>query len=238
MLKSNKESSSKYLSFGNSIHTTLAQFNHITTQEYRTLESLHKLLRKNWIRDGYESREEEREYGLKALEMLENYFNEPRDQGKKNMLIEEMIRMDMGGKYILTGKLDKVYLREDEKIETTDYKTGNTIEVFNKLQLPIYILLTKEKTGHYPDIISYYYLVHNKKIEMEVTKELIDEVVHMLGNIYEQMSAEKEYSCSPSEYCENTCEYFENCNEAKDTDAIMISLLRELDHEVAINTIF
>ena len=219
---------SKYLSFGNSIHSTLAQFNKITDEKYRSVENLHALLRKNWKREGYSSIDEEREYGLKALDMLSNYLNDPKDQGQKNIIIEEMIRKDMDGKFILNGKLDKVYLREDNQLETVDYKTGNTIEGINKIQIQIYILLTKEKTGRYPDIVSYYYMAHNKKIEQKVTKELIDEITEILWDVYHRISIEKEYPCNPNFNCESTCEYYDICEGAKDENLVVINSLREI----------
>lgn len=237
-LNTGERISSKYLSFGNSIHMTLAQFNNITNPQYRTLDNLHKLLRKNWSRDGYESIEEEREYGLKALEMLTNYFKDPKDQGKENLVVEEMIKQEVDNRYVLAGKLDKVYRRHDNLIETMDYKTGNTIEQFNKLQLPIYALLTKEKLGYYPDTISYYYLAHNIKTEMEVTKELIDEAIKILEDVYQQLYTERAFPPSPSEYCQNTCEYFEHCNDAKDHNSIVVKILKTLDENNDIDTVF
>ena len=167
-VNTNSKIQSKHLSFGNSIHAALAQFNMLTDKHYRTEGNLHTLLRKNWKREGYASIEEEREYGLKALDMLSNYFNNPQDQGQKNLLVEEMIRKDMDGKFILSGKLDKVYVREDGLLETIDYKTGNTIEALTGIQMPIYILLTHEKVGRFPDVISYYYIAHGKKIEQSI----------------------------------------------------------------------
>lgn len=228
---------SKYLSFGSSIHMALAQFNRITDKQYRTIDNLHMLLRKNWRREGYVSLDEEREYGMKALAMLSNYFNNPQEQGQKNMIIEEMIKKDMEDKFILCGKLDKVYLRNDGLIETVDYKTGNTIEPLNKLQMPIYILLTKEKLGRYPDIISLYYMARNKKIEQKVTDEFVNDVLGCLWDLYEMISNEREFPCNPTKNCINMCEYYEMCNEAKDHNFIIINMLKRLKEE-EIDTVF
>ena len=230
--KTEGSGSNKFLSFGTSIHTTLAQFNKITSDEYRSEANLHKLLRKNWIRDGFESIEEEREYGLRALDMLSQYFNDPKDQGKQNLIIEEMIKKDMGGGVVLTGKLDKVYLRNDNLIETIDYKTGAKVEAVSLVQLPIYILLTQEKLGCYPDIISYYYLSNNYKMEVKVTDDLIYEVKSFIEDISSQISDEKEFHCRPTEYCSVNCEYFEKCDAAKDSNSIIINMINSINGKV------
>lgn len=237
-IKSKQQSPSKYLAFGNSMHITLAQFNMITDKKYRTIDNLHMLLRKNWKREGYESLEEEREYGLKALSMLSNYFDHPKDQGKKNVLIETMINKNMDGKFTLCGKLDKVYVRNDGLIETIDYKTGKNIETFNNMQLPIYILLTKEKLGRYPNVISYYYMAYNKKIEQEVSEEVIEDALNNLWNIYKKISTEKEFSSNPNTNCKMMCEYYDMCNEAKDSNSIMTNILKNLKNEKRTDTIF
>ncbi|MCC5911784.1 MAG: PD-(D/E)XK nuclease family protein [Clostridiaceae bacterium] len=230
--KSEGTIANKFLSFGNSIHSTLAQFNKITSEEYRNEANLHKLLRRNWIRDGYESIEEEREYGLRGLNMLSQYCHDPKDQGKENLIIEEMIKKDMGAGVVLTGKLDKVYLRNDNLIETIDYKTGAKVEPIGLVQLPIYILLTQEKLGCYPDIVSYYYLSYNYKMEIEVTDELINEVKAFIEDMSSQISDEKEFPCKPNEYCNVNCEFFEKCVEAKDFNSIIINIINSINEEM------
>lgn len=58
-VQSQEQISNKYLSFGQSLHTTLAKYNRLKDSKHRTLENLHELLRKSWVRKGYESRDEE-----------------------------------------------------------------------------------------------------------------------------------------------------------------------------------
>lgn len=215
-LKSPTLPPNKCLSFGQSIHTALAKFNLLENIGDKTLENLHGLLRKNWIREGYESRDEERDFGLRALEMLKNFYHNPLDHGKRNLLIEEMVYLDIEGKFTLCGKLDKTYLRDDNAVETLDYKTGKYITPIDTLQLPIYLLLTKEKLGCFPDTVSYYFLAHNKKVSSEVTETYIREALDFLWEVSNRILEEKKYHCSPSSNCKSNCGYFHHCLEAKD----------------------
>lgn len=140
---------SKYISFGNSIHMALADFNLITNESYKTIDVLHDLLRKNWISKGYDSIDEEKDFGLRGLKMLSRYFENPLDVGTENLIIEQMIFKDMD-KYTLCGKIDKAYIREDGIVEILDYKTGKTIKPIDKIQLPLYLILAEEKLGYFP----------------------------------------------------------------------------------------
>ncbi|MBM7616312.1 RecB family exonuclease [Alkaliphilus hydrothermalis] len=237
-IKPKENLANKYLSFGQSVHTALAKYNLLTDETYRTVENLHKLLRKNWIRQGYESIEEERDFGLRALDMLSNYHSNPLDQGKKNLLVEEMIYLDIDGKFTLCGKLDKSYLRNDDSIETTDYKTGKNIEAIDTLQMPIYLLLTKSKLGCFPDTVSYYFLAHGEKITQDVNESYIKESIDFLWEISEEIISERKYPCSPSPYCSNNCEYFADCPEAKDSNLIIVNSLLEKDPSSLSNSLF
>lgn len=217
---------SKHLSFGQSIHTAIAKYNMINDDAYRTLDNLHSLLRKNWNRQGYEDIAEEKAYGIKAIDMLTKYFNSSLDQGQKNLLIEEMIKKNMDDKFVLCGKLDKLYVRNDGLVEVTDYKTGNNIEPIIDIQLAVYILLAKERIGSFPDIISYYYLAHNEKIEQVVEEETVNNVIQYLWEIYGDISSEREFSCTPTRACETYCEYFEICNPVNDLNQMVINELK------------
>lgn len=213
-IKMDQGNSNKYISFGQSIHSALKEFNLIANEEDKTLEKLLKLFRKNWIRKGYSSIEEEIEFGKKGIAMLTSYFNDPKDESKKILMVEEMIYKDIDGEFILCGKLDKVYVHKDNSTETIDYKTGSTISVIDNLQLPIYLLLTHEKLGHYPDIVSFYFLQPNRKVSREVDMDYIEEAIELVKEAGLTICCETEYPCTITPNCKDGCEYFLICNEA------------------------
>lgn len=217
--------SGKYISFGESIHKAMGQFNMITDENYRTLDNLHILLRRNWVRKGYDTLEEERSFGIKGLEMLTNYHHDPKDVGKR-LIIEEMIKKDLNNGFVLCGKLDAAFSRSDDLLEVTDYKTGCSIDPIDKLQLSIYVLLTSERLGQYPQVISNYYLAHNDKSEMLVDEDYIEQSYQFINTICENIRIENDYPCTPTPYCERNCEYYENCEAAKDKNNIIINELK------------
>jgi RecB family exonuclease len=210
---------SHYLSFGTSLHNTLAEFNKFPL-ELQIYESSLPILEKHWISDGYESREDELSYLLQAKEMLENYCNDRKDLGRI-ILSEEMIKHDISKTLTLCGKIDKVYVNENEKIEILDFKTGNSfspiIDLHEDIQLPIYLLLLKYKLGIFPSIISYYYLSINYKVSLEVTKEVIDYCLLQLKNIITEINLETQFPYTPTSRCNIICEYCTSCEFFKKT---------------------
>ena len=86
---------SKNLSFGNSIHSSLNEFNCLSAKE-QTLITLERLLNKNWIVDGYSSTEEMLNNFVIAKNILSNYFKNRKDCGK-TLLTEEMVISSCNG---------------------------------------------------------------------------------------------------------------------------------------------
>lgn len=219
---------SHYLSFGISLHNTLAEYNNFCP-ELQNYENSIPILQKCWSSEGYKSKEDEESYFLKAKEILENYCNGRKDLGKI-ILSEEMIKHDIGKNLTLCGKLDKVYVNEDNKIEILDYKTGECfsliIDLYNDMQLPIYLLLLRYKLGVFPSVISYYYLSINDKVSIEVSKEVIEFALAQLKNIISEIYYETKFEYNPTTRCK-TCEYFDHCEffKSKDTSEQILSTL-------------
>lgn len=223
----NKDITNKYLSFGNSIHLALADFNKLTIDKYRTLDNLHNLLRRNWIRDGYESREEEKTFGLWGLDMLTNYYNNPKDDGSKNYIIEDMI-FNNEHDYIICGKLDKVYKNSDGKTEIIDYKTSKNISPIDDLQLPLYLMLANYKLGYYPEVVSLYYLPENKKISKEVDDSFIKESITKILDLCDAIFNENDFTPTPNAYCKSYCEHYDICDASKSEEALIVNALTDI----------
>ncbi|MGF7060102.1 hypothetical protein [Brassicibacter mesophilus] len=87
------------------------------------------------------------------LNLLTNYYYYPLNNGKKNLMIESTVKRDMGKQFILCGVIDKSFIRNDDKVKITDFKTGKTIvhnsEFQIDLRLPFYVLLAEQVLGLY-----------------------------------------------------------------------------------------
>lgn len=189
---STKSLKNKNFIFGTSIHATLNDFNLLPTNE-QTHDALQSLLNKNWITDGYNSTEEMLGEFIRARNMLEVYFNDRKDIGKL-LLSEQMIFYNVNSNLSICGKIDKVFINQEQKIELLDYKTGlNTnlmIDPTTDIQLPLYIILLKHKLNIVPNVISYYYLSNNTKITLDISSDIIDYSLSRLKSIINDMSNE------------------------------------------------
>lgn len=201
------------LSLGLSIHNVLSKFNNLSPEQ-QTKNSLFELLNNEWISDGFSSAKTEERFLKSAKAILSNYFSERRDEGKV-ILSEGLLSHQINNKIILVGKIDKLFLNSNNAIEILDYKTGNIVlskeQMLNDFQLPLYFLLTKYKLNILPKVISYYYLIPNYKVSIEVTKEIFERGVLNLKKEITEILKEEKFPCNPSNYCKKSCEYYSLC---------------------------
>lgn len=235
-INNNVKLESKYISFGQSMHKAIADFNSIQNKEFKTLQILQNLLRKNWIREGYENIDEEREFGLKGLKMLEEYFNNPQDMASKNLLIENTLKEYRNNNIILIGKIDRAIVTLNNEIEVIDYKTGNTIEYGGDFvldpQIAVYIELFKNNFNKVPNYISFYYLAHNKKVQIKIEPQHINLISNFLNDTINQIITEKEYPCNVSESCDYTCEFCDICDKSYNIEEKLLNELKTDNLEV------
>lgn len=214
--------SSPHLSYGCSIHNALSHFNKLPTEK-QTETLLLDLLKRHWISKGYESSTVEQRFYKDAEKLLKNYFQERRDIGRI-ILNEDFLNHNINPNIVLTGKIDKLFINENNELELLDYKTGSAIvdenQLKNDLQIPIYFLLTKYKFNVFPKVISYYYLSPNVKISMHLTKEIMENGVINLKNAIREIVNEKVFECNPSNICSTSCEYYSQCDVFKNQSYI------------------
>lgn len=198
-----------YLSFGDSLHRTLKDFFKISLEE-RTYENLEKLYRKNWVRKGYSSLEEEKKWGLKGLRILKNFY-EKEELKIKPFLIEKSLK-GYYRSFLLYGRIDRADLIKENEIAIIDYKTGKISEdkESNKISAAIYkFLLEKNYHKKVTKIINYYLLFQKKVIYSFEDKEFED-YLNRIANIGLEILKEKEFLPKKSNLCEY-CDFLEIC---------------------------
>jgi len=193
---------------GESIHTALHHFFHNPDMNSRTREYLHTLLRQHWKRDGYHDVEEERRYGLQALDMLDRYYFH-NDMKVTPFLLEYGFSIPVGN-YTLLGKIDRVDREADGSYTLTDYKTGQraltTTEAATDMQLTFYALAFYKKYGEVCARLKLQYLALGLEVETTRTVEQLDQAVIEIGNMVEAIRLEKEFAPKPNPFCHN-CPY-------------------------------
>lgn len=166
----------KYIAFGDSLHICLEKYNNSIKNKRRlNYKSIEELLKSSWVSIGYCSKKEEKEFYEKGLSILKCYFADRKDKESNILFVEEKLTKVLSNNIILFGKPDKIYINTNGELELVDYKASSSISYhlnpLYDIQLLLYIILVKEKTGLYPSIVSRYYLCFNKKISHKLTNE-------------------------------------------------------------------
>ena len=199
-----------FLSFGNSMHKALYHFFKMPVDE-RTKTALQQILRKVWIRDDYTSESEERDFGLKGIDQL-NDFYEKEDITLKPLYLEKYfsIRID---DYMLTGKIDRID-ETDSGYEIIDYKTGNYImtpdELKKDMQLPIYLLAAKYDLELPVSKLTYLYLSDVKRVSVAAAEIDIDMLKQQLIEIMKTIESDTEFRPKDNIFCPY-CEFSVIC---------------------------
>ncbi|MDW8113457.1 MAG: PD-(D/E)XK nuclease family protein [candidate division WOR-3 bacterium] len=198
-----------YLSFGNSLHRTLRDFFQ-TSLEERTYENLEKIYRKNWVRKGYSSEEEERSWGLKGLKILKNFYRKE-ELNIKPFLIEKSLK-GYYRSFGLYGRIDRADKIGENGIIIIDYKTGKIGEdkELSKISAVIYKFLL-EKNYHKKVIkVINYYLLLSKKIEFIFNDKEFEDYLNIIAEIGLEILQERDFLPKKSNLCEY-CDFLEIC---------------------------
>ncbi|KAG5177138.1 RecB family exonuclease [Tribonema minus] len=168
----------------------------------RTVEAVQDAFRAMWARERaaqwnahlFAEPSAEREWGLKALQLLENYFYLEEPAAQDPLWREKRLHVEFGDAggapsvaMNVTGILDRLDRGADGQLAVVDYKTGkaptlkyspavNERIIREKFQqLKIYALLAQRVHGEMPRRLVLLYLDGPARLTMEVEPSILDE---------------------------------------------------------------
>lgn len=205
------------LSFGNTVHLTMKDF---YTDPGKDIFELYK---RNWIREGYMSKTQEKEFFAKGEKFLEHYLKTEYVPERRPVLLEGMFTAPViFNKRLIKigGKIDRVDVLPDGTIEIIDYKTGanhmDEKEAGKSLQLSFYALAaTRIKEPPFmrnPEEVklSLYYFEQQSKVTTTRTTEQLQEAMEEIFKIADEIS-HSDFKCSRSMLCKS-CEFKMLCD--------------------------
>ena len=154
-------------SFGQTIHRTLKDFYSLVRNKKEvSKEKLLTLYERNWLREGYITKEQEEEQKIKGKRSLESFYESQESDFGNPLYLEQFFKVRIGDIF-LRGQIDRIDILDDGEYEVIDYKSGNPParkNITSEEQLTIYALACKEVLNFFPKILSFYYLGTNEKL--------------------------------------------------------------------------
>lgn len=148
-----------YLTLGALVHDAISWY--LQMEGQITKEGLEKKFRNLWLkyrgkRGGFESLEQEGEFGKRGLSMLDNFFDNAQKLDKK-ILASDFLKFNLVENLILNGRLDFAGELPDGSLHIIDFKTGSKDED-DATQLYIYAILTEKNLSKKVSKVSFWYL--------------------------------------------------------------------------------
>ncbi|KKU12275.1 MAG: hypothetical protein UX19_C0003G0030, partial [Candidatus Woesebacteria bacterium GW2011_GWA1_45_8] len=201
-------------SFGNTFHITMKAFYEEVAKGTKvTLALMYRLLRQNWVSEGYLGKKHEEGSFEKAKRFLKHYLKNYFDPKVIPAAMEQPFMVKLNGLRI-GGKIDRVDVHGDT-LQIIDYKTGaNPLtqrQADEDLQLSIYGLAATTIDGfpfaRTPENVklSLYYFDNPQIVTTTRTKEDLEKAQKAIED-YKKQIEQSDFRCSGSILCEN-CEY-------------------------------
>lgn len=226
------------LSFGNSLHKALEFMYDIKVPPPPSLEKILTYYEQNWVKEGYESEEEEKGYLDYGKEILTEFYNKNIKDFKLPMAVEGDYIIDIGT-IKLRAKIDRIDRLKDG-VEIIDYKSNANPITIDKLigsqQLAIYQMVIELKLGVRVERLTYYQLRTQLPISTErYSDERIEEVKNEILIVADKIRKE-EFAARLNDYC--PCDFPHLCPYFKDKyPSEKINILEDIESRGAIKEI-
>ena len=231
-----KEPTTEVQAKGTTVHQALEDLYDLPKEE-RTPDNLYNLFRAAWTKvrsddehvNLFQNVEEEKEWGVDALNLLANYLTLENPEEIEPLEKERWVRGSIED-LNLRGILDRMDRDKDGNLIIIDYKSGKAPAAKYKeprfFAMKLYALLIKDELGEMPKELKLIYLknstIHTLQVEEETLINAKEEILEIWGNI-KKAYQDNDFPAIKNTLCD-WCYYKPICpeynNDAPDTDEL------------------
>lgn len=200
-----------YLTMGAHVHNALKDFYEQYEPQERNWEVIDELLHKRWRenRKGFTDIADEREWGMRAQQMLKQFVLK-NDVTKDPVMLEDYYDMDLSEDVKVIGRIDRVD-EDAEGLHVIDYKTGKFDEDdVSDLQLVIYSMIVSANDKRPVYKASFLYLPTNQWYSIDVDSDMFEQAAEDIMAQVEQIKHDTEMLPTVNKYCRH-CDFVDIC---------------------------
>jgi putative RecB family exonuclease len=226
------------LHFGASVHEALNFMYHPRHLRRPELDQVVEAFVRAWRAREQEVSEEDRQaYFDEGVRMLTRHYERHAapEEGRTTAATEQFFNIPFGDGHTLTGRIDRVDVLPDNRLEVTDYKTSRRMppqkDVENNAQLAIYRMAADQLYPGRQVTTTLLYLLHDCEMQLTQTEEFLAEKGEEIQDVIVRIEL-GDFDPNPSRYCD-WCAYQSHCPlyrpavVPKDFDVDIAALLRE-----------
>lgn len=200
-----------YFTMANHVHATLRDFLSLVPLHLRTVETIEKLLRRNWrrYRVGFRDEKDESRWAEKALSQVRS-FVASFDVSVRPYLAEKLLEAEITPGLILRGRLDRVDRQDDDSLHVIDYKTGNMPGEMDWTQLRWHALLLSRRSPYPVRRLSFLYLRPMALVSIDIEDDDLQHIHWDVLTAARAIRREKLFAPTPGPWCRG-CDFAVIC---------------------------
>ena len=219
-----KEPTNEVQAKGTAVHQALEDLFELPKED-RDTEKLHNLFRAAWTKvrrtdehhNLFSSVDEEREWGVDGLKLLNNYMSMEDPKSFDPLERERWVRGTIED-LNLRGILDRMDRNQNGELIIVDYKSGKApAEKYKEprfFALKLYALLIRDELGITPIELKLIYLKNSTIHTLKVDNKMLDEVKIEILDIWSDIKLafeENNFPATKNALCKNWCYYKPIC---------------------------
>ena len=219
-----KEPTNEVQAKGTAVHQALEDLFELPKED-RDTEKLHNLFRAAWTKvrrtdehhNLFSSVDEEREWGVDGLKLLNNYMSMEDPKSFDPLERERWVRGTIED-LNLRGILDRMDRNQNGELIIVDYKSGKAPSEKYKeprfFALKLYALLIRDELGITPIELKLIYLKNSTIHTLKVDNKMLDEVKIEILDIWSDIKLafeENNFPATKNALCKNWCYYKPIC---------------------------